>query len=73
MATEAPNRLQRFDSVAELIERCRARFPGAEIHTENKDGDFLLHVRSGSWHFESLIVHFEGERCYAVMFPPESR
>ncbi|MCX4242338.1 hypothetical protein [Paraliomyxa miuraensis] len=69
MEKTSSGELRRFDSVAELIALCRTRFPGAEIHTANEDGDFVLRMRMGSWHFESLIVHFEGEGCYAVMLP----
>ena len=60
-------KLHHFDSVAELLALCRARFPGAEVGTANQDGNFVLRVaRDGRRHFESLIVHFEGEGCYAV-------
>ena len=62
-------KLHRFDSVADLVALCRFRFPGAEVNTANEDGNFVLRVRDGSRRFESLIVHFEGERCYAVELP----
>lgn len=62
-------RLQRFDSVSEIVAQCRSRFSEAEVNTANEDGNFVLRVRHGHSHFESLIVHFEGEGCYAVELP----
>jgi hypothetical protein len=62
--------LLRFDSVTEMIAACRARLGQVDVRTAYIRGDLLLDVTlaDGS-HFESLIVHFEGERCYAVMLP----
>ena len=62
-------RIQRFDSVQELVTLCRVRFPAHNIRTVNTDeGDFMLEVR-GPHCFESLIMHSEGSRCYSVMLP----
>ncbi len=67
MARPRSGRLHRFASVTEIVAFCRARYPGADVRTLNERGDFLLRVDEP--HFESLIVHFEGEGCYAVMLP----
>ena len=58
----------RFDSVTELLELCRNRHPNTVIDTRNSEGDFVLRVR-GAVNFDSLIAHFEGRGCYAVMLP----
>lgn len=62
--------LLRFDSVTKMVAACRARLAPVDVHTTYARGDLLLVVTlaDGS-RFESLIVHFEGERCYAVMLP----
>ena len=60
--------VHRFDSVVELLERCRSRFPGSSVGTVNEHGDFILRVR-GRASFDSLIAHFEGSRRYLVMLP----
>lgn len=59
----------RFDSVTDLVQCCVERFPGAEVATESRAGEFLLHVRGDSVAFTSQIAHFEGSRCYMVEFP----
>ncbi|MBZ5715826.1 hypothetical protein [Nannocystis pusilla] len=60
----------RFDSVTEMIEYCRARYRTDEVRSGRQDGEFVLFVRPAEGPaFESLIVHFEGERTYAVMLP----
>jgi hypothetical protein len=61
--------LVRFDSVPEILAFGRERYPTAEVTTANVDDEFVLRVRDAEVDFESLIVHFEGERTYAVMFP----
>lgn len=65
--------LRRFDSVEAILEHCRAAYRTTDVHTCERDGDFLLVVRSSEGvDFESLIVHFEGEQTHAVMLPRES-
>lgn len=59
--------LHRFGSVTELVAFCRTRYPDTNVRTLNERGDFLLRVDEPR--IESLIVHFEGEGCYAVMLP----
>jgi hypothetical protein len=59
--------LHRFVSVTDLVAFCRARYPGADVRTVTERGDFTLVVDEPR--IESLIVHFEGEGCYAVMLP----
>jgi hypothetical protein len=61
--------LFRFDSVTALVSEVRHRHPDTEVWTERRSEDFLLCVRGARWAFESLIVHFEGEGCYAVELP----
>ncbi|MCA3016054.1 MAG: hypothetical protein INH41_27025 [Myxococcaceae bacterium] len=58
-----------FDSVTELVRTVRTRHPGAEVWTGNENSEFLLRVRSPSFEFQTLIVHFEGAACYAVELP----
>lgn len=67
MSQPRPGKLHRFVSVTDLVAFCRARYPGASVRAHNESGDFLLVVDDP--HIESLIVHFEGEGCYAVMLP----
>ena len=62
-----PGTLHRFGSVTELVAFCRARYPGADVRTVNERDDFLLRIDAPR--IESLIIHFEGEGCYAVMLP----
>jgi hypothetical protein len=63
--------LLRFDSVEDILAACRARYSTSSASTTtNFDGEHILRVRpAGGQRFESLIVHFEGEGCYAVMLP----
>lgn len=62
--------LVRFDSVSELVDECRARFATMHVRTATRGAEFLLYVKlPDGGRFESLIVHFEGEGCYAVMLP----
>ncbi|KIG13832.1 Bifunctional protein: zinc-containing alcohol dehydrogenase [Enhygromyxa salina] len=63
--------LHRFNSVTELVARCHAQFPRAEARTVNERDEFVLQVRGIGVAFDSLIVHFEGSRCYAVMLPSD--
>jgi hypothetical protein len=62
--------LYRFDSATELVTFCRTRYPAAEVWSGSRGGEFVLQVRGAEVDFESLIVHFEGERTYAVMLAP---
>lgn len=64
-----PDVLFRFDSVTALVSEVRHRHPDTEVWTERRSDDFLLCVRGARLAFESLIVHFEGEGCYAVELP----
>lgn len=62
--------LFRFDSVVELLAFCRDRFDTPHARTATVAGEFVLCVDPPDRPpFESLIVHFEGERTYAVMLP----
>ena len=62
--------LFRFDSVAELLSFCRGRYHTHHVRTASVAGDFVVYVDPHDRPpFESLIVHFEGERTYAVMLP----
>ena len=61
--------LFRFDSVTAMVSDVRQRHPATEVWTERRSDDFLLCVRGAGLAFESLIVHFEGEGCYAVELP----
>lgn len=59
--------LYRFDSATEILNFCRSRYPKAKVWSGNLEDEFVLQVRGAEVDFESLIVHFEGERTYAVM------
>lgn len=67
MVRQLDGRLHRFDSVTELLAFCRARYPTDKVRTTNTQDEFVLLIGD---RLESLIVHFEGSRCYAVMLPP---
>lgn len=62
--------LFRFDSVTEIVEFCRDRHATQTVRAGSVRGEFVLSVAPADGPgFESLIVHFEGEGCYAVMLP----
>ena len=66
----ATGKLYRFDSVTELLAVCRARYATRAVATDSTREEFVLLVEPPvGERFESLIVHFEGEGCYAVMLP----
>lgn len=69
MAYVEQGTLVRGSSLREIIELCRRHFPGAAVETVREDGDFVLRVRGGGEDFDSLIVHFEGERVFAAKLP----
>ena len=60
----------RFDSVTAIVAFCRHRYQTRQVHYSSRTGELLLYVdRAGGESFESLIVHFEGEKQYAVLLP----
>lgn len=61
--------LHRFDSVSAMIDACRRWYRTTDVCAVEVGGEFLLRVGRARDPFESLIVHFEGERTYAVMLP----
>jgi hypothetical protein len=60
----------RFDSVTDIVAFCRNRYQTRQVHCSSRTGELLLYVDcAGGEPFESLIVHFEGEKQYAVLLP----